>query len=179
MEEYTLRSTRTHRASALRRAADILVILLLCAGLLVLLFKVLLVPVTVERALTSELEEGDLVLVDRFSRYISDYKLGDIVSASPEAGEGQYRVAALGGQTYLVSGAKAYLDGGLIDESGYSAGWPEGAELSFEVPEDCVLLLPDFRDGISDLAPYSVLYNDIYGEVRVRVAPITKLALFF
>ena len=179
MEEYTLRSTKTHKASAARRAMDILVILLAAAGLLVLLFKVLLVPERVRTGLVSELCEGDLVLVDRFSKYLSDYRLGDIVSASPEAGEGLYRIAALGGQSYLVRGGRVYIDGALADESAYSGGWPAGTELMLEVPGDSVLLLPDDRSGVRSLEDYIVLYNDIRGEVRVRVAPIGRLALFY
>lgn len=179
MEEYTLRSTRTHRNSAFRRAADIAVVLLLCAGLLALLFKVLLVPERVTKETVTGLSEGDLILVDRFSKYLSDYKVGDIVAAEPAAGYGLYRIAALGGESYLVIDGQAFLDDNLIDEGSYSDGWPREAELYIEVPEDSVLLLPDERWGLEDLEACLVRYNDIRGEVRLRIYPADKLSLFY
>ena len=179
MDDYTLRSTKTGRSSRARRAADIALIVLLAVGLIVLLFKVLLVPVRIGEPYVGDLRSGDVVLVDRFSKFLSDYKLGDIVRAEPEAGSGEYRVAALGGQRYEVRGGRAYLDGSLVDESAYSGFWPEDAELSIEIEEDEVLLLPDSREGIGDLSHFIVLYNSIVGEVRLRVSPISDIALFF
>lgn len=177
MQEYTVRSTRTKRGSAARRAADIAVVLLLCVGLVAFLFCVVLIPVRVGVSSVSELESGDLLLVDRISRFISDYSIGDIVRAETEAGDGIYRVAAPGGSYYLVRNGKAYLNGAYVEEE-YSSGWPYNLEISFSVPEDQILLLPDDRTGITELSGWSIPYNSVYGEVRFRISPIKKLALF-
>ena len=179
MREYTVRSTRTKTESAARRAADIAVVLLLCAALVVFIFKVLLIPFGVIEPGVFELSQGDTVLVDRVSRYVSDYSLGDIVRAETSGGEGFYRVAALGGSTYLVRNGKAYLNGAFVDESGYSSGWPEGRDMFISVPDEGILLLPDDRTGIGSLEGWSIPYNSVYGEVRMRISPIRKLAIFY
>lgn len=124
MEEYTVRSTYTRAESAARRAADIAVILLLCFFLVFILFKVILVPVEVNDENVAELNTGELLLVDRVSRFIADYSVGDIVRADLGSGYAFYRVAAKGGSLYQVRNGKAYLDGELIDESAYGANGP-------------------------------------------------------
>ena len=47
-----------------------------------------------------------------------------------------------------------------------------------DVPEDEILLLPDDREGVKTLSEWSVLYNSVYGEVRFRVSPLSRLAIF-
>ena len=178
MEEYTVRSTYTRAESAARRAADIAVILLLCFFLVFILFKVILVPVEVNDENVAELNTGELLLVDRVSRFIADYSVGDIVRADLGSGYAFYRVAAKGGSLYQVRNGKAYLDGELIDESAYGGEWSEYAELDCSVPEDSVLLLPDKRPAVSALDRYLIPYGSIYGETRLRVAPLTRLSFF-
>lgn len=175
---YRVRSTRTKRDSALRRAADIAVVLILCAALVVFLFKVLLVPLRMENSPVAELDKGDVVLVDRFSKYLSDYSVGDIVCIDTEEGPAVLRIAAKGGSSYIVTGGRAYLDDALIDESAYSGSWPEEAELSFTVPENELLLLPDQREDVTELSAHSYKYSEIGGEVRIRISPLSKFALF-
>ncbi len=178
MEEYTVRSTYTRAESAARRAADIAVVLILCFFLVFVLFKAVLVPVEVNDENVAELRMGELLLVDRVSRFIADYSVGDIVRADLGSGWAFYRVAAKGGSLYQVRAGKAYLDGSLIDESAYGGEWPEYVELDCAVPEDSVLLLPDKRPAVSGLERYLVPYSSIYGETRVRVAPLTRLSFF-
>lgn len=176
--EYTVRSTRTRKSSRLRRAADGSVIFILCLLILLFIFKVMLEPVRVTAPQVSELEEGDLVLVDRVSKYIAEYAVGDIVRADTGDGLAEYRLAAKGPAVYTVRGGSAYLNGALLDESAYSDGWQADTEFELRIPEGSVLLLPDARQGIEG-APDAVPYNDIIGEVRVRVSPIRRFALFF
>ena len=178
MEEYTVRSTYTRAESAARRAADIAVILLLCFLLVFILFKALLVPVEVKDDNTAELQKGELLLVDRVSRFIADYSVGDIVRADLGSGDEFYRVAAKGGSLYQVRGGKAYLDGSLIDESSYGGEWPEYLDMEIAVPDDSVLLLPDDRAGASSLEGFVIPYGRIKGEARLRVAPMGRLAFF-
>ncbi len=177
MIEYRVRSTRTRAGSAARRAADIIAVLLICLLLVFLLFKFALVPSVVKATHVSDISEGELVLVDRVSRFISDYSVGDIVCADLGEGASFYRVAAAGGSVYQVRNSKAYLDGALIDESAYSEGW-KGVEFGVTVPEYSLLLLPDGREGINDLGAYIIEYNSVYGEVRFRVSPLSRLAIF-
>lgn len=176
--EYKVRSTYTKARSAARRAADIAVILLICAALVFAVFKLVLVPFSVENSLVKDLEEGQLILVDRVSKFISDYKAGDIVRINRGRGFELIRVAAGGGSRYEVRGGRAYLDGCLIDESAYSEGWGEDAEFYISVPEDSLLLLPDSREGIDSLEGFTVRCAEVFGEVRLRIHPLKKLNLF-
>ena len=179
MREYTVRSTRTRNDSAARRVVDVLLIILICAAVLLFIFGVALVPARIEGANVSELSAGDVILVDRVSKYLVDYAVGDIVRAQTEAGESIFRVAALSGSTYLVRGGSAYLDGAQLDESAYSAGWSGISEIRFTVPQNEILLLPDDRTGITHLTGWAVPLNNVIGEVRFRVAPIKRLAFFY
>lgn len=176
--EYRVRSTKTGRSSKRRRAADASVVTILCLLLVLLLFKVILVPVRITSPQVSDLKEGELVLVDRISKYAVDYAVGDIVRAEAGSGLAEYRLAAKGGSTYSVRGGKTYLDGALTDESAYSEGWPRGTEFELKVPEDCVLLLPDVRSAATDPNDYLIEYNAIDGEVRFRISPLKRLAIF-
>ncbi|MBR0135984.1 MAG: hypothetical protein IJM18_07260 [Clostridia bacterium] len=178
MKEYKLRSTVTRTGSKASRWADKAVILGICALLVFALFRFILIPVRVRNDKMHGLAGGELLLVDRISRFVSDYTLGDIVRIRLSGRYDLFRVAAEGGSTYRVSGGRAYLDDALLDESEYSAGWPEGLELYAEVPEDSLLLLPDDRTDITSLDEFVVRYNDVYGEVRFRIAPLNKLAFF-
>lgn len=178
MSEYRVRSTRTRAGSLLRRAADAAVIAGFCLLLVFLLFKFALVPVSVQGDSVSELAKGELVLVDRVSKFVSDHTVGDIVRADLGGGYSFYRLAAMGGSSYQVRNGKAYLDGALIDESAYSAGWPQEAEFGVSVPEGYVLLLPDLREGDFSAEGCIIPYNSIFGEVRFRVSPLSRLAIF-
>ena len=179
MQEYTVRSTRTKTDSAAHRIVDVFAVLLICAAVLFLIFGVMLVPARLNGSNVYELASGDVILIDRVSKYLTDYAVGDLVRAETEAGESIFRVAALSGSSYLVRGGRAYLDGALLDESAYSAGWDRNVELSFHVPENELLLLPDDRTGVTSLTGWAVRITDVYGEVRFRIAPFKRFALFY
>ena len=84
MREYTVRSTRTRNDSAARRVVDVLLIILICAAVLLFIFGVALVPARIAGSNVSELSAGDVILVDRVSKYLVDYAVGDIVRAQNE-----------------------------------------------------------------------------------------------
>ncbi|MCR5808940.1 MAG: S26 family signal peptidase [Clostridiales bacterium] len=179
MSEYTLRSTYTRTSSVLRRAADIVVILVICALLVFLLFKFILVPARAEAPRVSSVEDGELLLVDRFSRFLFDYSVGDLVLAEQDGEKAVLRVAAKAGSTYTVRDGLAYIDGALIDESEYSEGWGGFPDFEIVVPESSLLLLPDDRTELSSAEECVVPYRDITGEVRFRVSPLKRLSFFY
>lgn len=176
--EYRVRSTYTKTRSALRRAADIAVILVISLALVFVLFKLVLVPVSVDENDISEIAPGELLLIDRVSKFISDYTPGDILRVNRGGDYEFLRVAACGGSTYTVRCGCAYLDGALLDESAYSKGWPENVDIELKIPKGSLLLLPDAREGVSDPKSFITTYNRIFGEVRFRISPISKLTLF-
>ena len=178
IREYTVRSTVTRTESRLRKAADIAIVALISAVLVFVLFRFVLVPYEVTDPGVSELREGEMVLVDRFSLFVSEYELGDLLRIRTPEGEAFLRVAAKGGSTYKVVNGRAYLDGSLIDESGYGGDWGGADGLSVAVPEGFLLLLPDSRGEATDLGAGLVSYSDIIGEVRFRIMPFGRIAVF-
>lgn len=174
MKEYTLRSTYTGRSSRLRRAADIALVILISAFLVFVLFRFMLVPKEVGLSLVGGVEEGELVLVDRVSKYVLDYGIGDIL----DTGSGFLRLAARGGDTYIVRNGHAYLNGAYLDESAYSAGWEDGIFIVLTVPEGSLLLLPDSREGLSSLDDFVLPASEVGGELRFRLLPFNKLNLY-
>lgn len=179
MREYKVRSTYTRSSSARRRAADIIAVIIISVMLVFLLFRLVLVPVRVYQPGVVGINDGELLLVDRLSRFIIEYSIGDIVITGKGSYPSFFRVAAGPGSTYTVRGGEAYLDGALLDESGFSEGWDPSLDLEISVPKGHMLLLPDDRTGIVSLEEYVYDYRLIRGEVRFRVAPISNLAFFY
>lgn len=173
--EYTVRSTYTRTDSHLWRAADAAVVLVISVLLAFLLFRFVFVPCEVGANSVVEMREGDVVLVDRVSRFIVDYDLGDVLSAKTEEGSFFLRYAACAGQEYTVRNGRAYLDGALIDESAYGGSWSEGVDFSVTVPEGSLLLLPDNRTGITDPENFVVPYSDVYGAARFLILPFDRV----
>lgn len=176
--EYTVRSTYTRTDSYLWRAADAAVVLVISVLLAFLLFRFVFVPCEVSSKSVAEMSEGDVVLVDRVSRFIVDYEIGDVLNARTEEGSFFLRCAAGAGQEYTVRNGKAYLDGALIDESAYGGSWDVGADFTVKVPEGSLLLLPDDRTGIADLSGFVVPYADVYGAARLLVLPFNRVRAF-
>ena len=167
MRDYVVRSTYTHAESSARRAADVILILLLCAGALFVLFRFM-----------RDLKDGELVIIDRVSKYFAEYAPGDIVRADIGGGMNAYRVAAKGECEALVRDGRLYINGGLLDESEYASGWSESSELYCYVPYNCVLLLPDDRSGVDSLETCVVPIGEVYGKLRLRVYPFDRISLF-
>lgn len=176
--EYVVRSTVTRTESRLRKAADTVVVLFVSALLVFLLFRFVLVPAQVTNPEVTELKEGELVLVDRISKYVSEYGLGDVLQIKTEDGSRILRLAARGGSTYEVRDGKAYLSGALIDESAYGGSWEGMTGLVASVPEGSFLVLPDNREGIGDLSEYIVPFSGVYGKLRLRIMPVSRISLF-
>ena len=178
MRDYVVRSTYTHAESSARRAADVILILLLCAGALFVLFRFMYVPVAAKDPQVRDLKDGELVIIDRVSKYFAEYAPGDIVRADIGGGMNAYRVAAKGECEALVRDGRLYINGGLLDESEYASGWSESSELYCYVPYNCVLLLPDDRSGVDSLETCVLPMGEVYGKLRLRVYPFDRISLF-
>ena len=182
MQDYVVRSTVTHAESAARRAADVIITLFFCAAAVFVLFRFVWVPVAVASPQVNELEDGELVIADRISKWFAEYEPGDIVRADTGDGMNMYRVAvcaAPGGDMELeISGGRLYVNGGLLDESAYTEGFDPSLELFETLPSGSVLLLPDDRGGIASLDKYMLPVNEVYGKLRFRIYPFNKLSLF-
>lgn len=103
------------------------------------------------------LQNGDLLLVVN-SLFCGDYERGDVVIAAKPSFEGGEpivkRVIATGGETVDVNFADGlvYVDGEPLDEPYIreSTHLEEGMSFPFTVPEGCVFLMGDNRNGSRD-----------------------------
>ena len=178
MQDYVVRSSITHAESAARRTADVLLTLFICAAVVFVLFRFIWVPVVTADPPVKELEDGELVLADRISRYFGEYKVGDVVRADIGEGMNMYRVAAPGGTSVTVRGGRLYVNGGLLDESEYASAFDSELDEELEVPEGSVLLLPDDRSGITELEGCVLPVSSVYGKLRLRICPLSRFTLF-
>lgn len=176
--EYTVRSTYTRTDSYLWRAADAAVVIVISVLLVFMLFRFVIVPCEVGSDSVFEIKEGDVVLVDRVSRFIVDYELGDVLNARTEEGSFFLRYAAGSGQEYTVRNGKAYLDGALIDESAYGGSWEGSDDFTLTIPEGSLLLLPDNRSGVIDPERFVIPFSEIYGALRFLILPFDRVRLF-
>ena len=103
------------------------------------------------------LQNGDLLLVVN-GLFCGDYERGDVVIAAKPSFEGGEpivkRVIATGGQTVDMDFdmGMVYVDGQALEEPYIreSTYLEEGMEFPFTVPEDCVFLMGDNRNGSRD-----------------------------
>lgn len=178
MEDYVVRSSVTHAESAARRAADVILVLFICAAAVFVLFRLVWVPVVTADPPIGELGDGEVVLVDRLSKFFKEYEAGDIVRADIGDGMNMYRVVACGEAEVVIRGGQIYINGGLLDESGYASGMAGFKDAEFTVPYGSALLLPDERAGVSDPASCILQEGEIYGKLRFRIYPFGRLAIF-
>ena len=177
MIKYVVRSTNTGRDSSAIRAADWILTLLSGIALVFLIFAFVLRPVELNKPMVNGLNDGELVFVDRVSKYVLGFDRGDIVRADIE-GYNAYRVVAMSGEQVLIQDGRTYIDGSFLDEGEYGAAWDEGVYIRLVVPKGSMLILPDDRVGICSLDGYVIADSDIYGELRLRVYPFSRLSLF-
>ena len=180
-EQFT--NKRLDKSGSLRRRILRAVIVVIGVILLLLLIAfVLMKPFTVSEKTVSELENGELIFADRIGRMFADYERGDLlVYEAYEADRAikcAGRIAALPGERVSVTGGRIYIDGILLDESGYASFFPSDIECELRLGEKELLLLPDSREEIYSVADYVCGYADIIGEIRFRVYPVDRLEVF-
>ena len=150
--------------------------------ILALFFGVWLTPVRISGdSMAPALREGEIVLVDRLAKYWKTPARGDMVMFRTADGDFIKRIAGLPGETVDIQEGKAYIDGRPLDETAYAANYVGSME-PVTVPEGSVFLLGDNRALIYDsrLANLGcVAYTEIFGALRVRVSPLSRVTVFF
>ena len=110
------------------------------------------------------LHKGDLVLVDRLSKYYRNLQRTDLVAYVPKDGQGLIikRVVALGGERVAGKDGVIYIDDTYtLVERDY--GPTNTLDFSpVKVPEGCVFVLSDDRLYFEDMAIYSMVKNNTF-----------------
>lgn len=153
--------------------------------IIVMMLFVMMTPIVVSSQTTEQLEKGDIVFVDKFSKFIVSYERGDLVAYRTSIkGEGTVtkfgRVIAYGGEDVLIVNGLVYINGSLLDESEYSLPFPDDLTLSFTLLDNKLLILPDDRSDSKQISIDEITfeYDEIIGEVRFRAYPFGKMTLF-
>lgn len=138
----------------------------------VVLFFVLLEGVAVTGAsMAPTILPGEVLLSLKNALYLRQPQRGDVLVR--RHGRQVLRVVALAGERVSCFEGQVYVDGQLLEEpyaQGQLPGAPEQA-----VPEGCVYLLPDNRNGALGVV---ASFDEVAGRVVLRVSPLQRAALF-
>ena len=106
---------------------------------------------------------------------------GDMLCYRAVYGGGVYmgRVVGLAGEEVAINGGSVYINGCLLKEDYITEACPVDME-SITVGEGMFLLLPDARSSMQSTASEELIISAerIIGRVAVRVAPISRVAVF-
>ncbi len=153
--------------------------------IIVMVLFVMMTPIAVSSQTTEQLEKGDIVFVDKFSKFIVPYERGDLIAyRTNDKDEGMItkfgRVVAYGGEEVLITNGLVYINGSLLDESEYSLPFPTELSLEITLLDNKLMILPDDRSELAQVSVDEITfeYDEIIGEVRFRAYPFGKMTLF-
>jgi len=151
-----------------------------CLIVAAVLFLVLGRPMRMQAdTMAPAIHRGDVLIVGRYSFYLKSPVRGDIVAYHEDAMPGGIavrRIVAMPGESVACHEGRVYINGILLDESVYAD--TALAEFDpFTVPEGCVYLLPDVREGLADIGAL-IEVTSLMGRVNIRTAPIGDAAIF-
>ena len=147
---------------------------------LVLIFTLWLTGVRVgDTGMAPMLQQGDVLLLDRLSKYVRAPRRGDIVAYRAEDGSALClgRIIGLPGETVQQRDGRVYINGSLLLTEYLVEG---GGDLPLtQVESACYFIMPDDRTSMTGSA-YDMLIpvERIAGKVILRVAPLPRLGIF-
>lgn len=155
---------------------------LVAVAALCLLFLVWLFPLRiVDDSMSPALNKGDAVLCDRMAKYVKAPERGDIILFQTEDGVFIKRIVGMPGETVEIVGGHVFINSIPLDESAYVDVYA-GEMDPLVVPGGAVFVLGDNREQMYDSRLESVgciAYEDIRGELRFRVAPLSNITIFY
>jgi len=170
---------KAHRTQGL---LSLLFSLGVAAVLVYFVFFLWLTPVRITgNSMAPGLVEGDLVLVDRLSKFLTIPDRGDLVLVETVDGPIIKRIVGLPGEHVEIIEGGVFIDSRPLQETGYQVN-TVGTHPKTFVPEGKVFLLGDNRQVVQDSRSQhigTVAYSDIAGVVRLRIHPIARLTLYY
>ena len=175
----TAQRKRAHRTQGLLS----LLFSLAVAGCIVsFVFFLWLTPVRITGdSMAPGLVDGEIVLVDRLSRYLKLPGRGELVLVETTDGPIIKRIIGLPGEHVEIMDGGVYIDSRPLLETGYQVHTVGTHHKTF-VPEGRVFLLGDNRQVVQDSrSPHigTVSYGEIRGVVRLRIHPLSRLTLYY
>ncbi|MGN0800370.1 MAG: signal peptidase I [Christensenellales bacterium] len=178
--------TLHEKDEAFKKASDrdfaIWLLIVLVAAFAVRLF--LFEPIRVSGdSMYDTLIDGERMFVEKVSYWFERPQRGEIIICyyPNHTTTCVKRVIGVPGDRIAILGGEIYLNGEKLDESAYweDVIWSDMAEIT--VPEDCVFVMGDNRNGSSDSRnPLvgSIPYNRVVGRVRSVIWPVARARTF-
>lgn len=153
--------------------------------ILFLMIYVVSITQVVGSSMSSTLENGDVLILNKFKYRFTDIKRGDIISL--EYADTKYlikRVIGLPGDNISIKNNNLYLNDELYVENYLDEGLVyddfDLSTLGYEtIPDDMYLVLGDNREDSLDSREIGLISKDeVIGKVSFRIWPLNKLAAF-
>ena len=178
--------TLHEKDEAFKKASDrdfaLWLLIVLVAAFAVRLF--LFEPIRVSGdSMYDTLSDGERMFVEKVSYWFERPQRGEIIICyyPNHTTTCVKRVIGVPGDRIAILGGEIYLNGEKLDESAYwdDIIWSDMAEIT--VPEDCVFVMGDNRNGSSDsrnplVGP--IPYNRVVGRVRSVIWPVARARTF-
>ena len=164
---------------------DFVKLIIVIVIILFLMIYVVSVTQVVGNSMKSTLENGDVLILNKFKYQFTDIKRGDIISL--EYADTKYlikRVIGLPGDNISIRDNVLYIKGELYVENYLDEGLEyddfELSSLGYDkIPEDMYLVLGDNREDSLDSREIGLISkDDVIGKVSFRIWPLNKLAAF-
>ena len=164
---------------------DFVKLIIVIIIILFLMIYVVSVTQVVGNSMNSTLENGDVLILNKFKYRFTDIKRGDIISL--EYADTKYlikRVIGLPGDKVSIRDNTLYINGELYVENYLDEGLEyddfDLSNLGYDtIPEDMYLVLGDNREDSLDSREIGLISKDeVIGKVSFRIWPLNKLAAF-
>ena len=164
---------------------DFVKLIIVIIIILFLMIYVVSVTQVVGNSMNSTLENGDVLILNKFKYRFTDIKRGDIISL--EYADTKYlikRVIGLPGDKVSIRDNTLYINGELYVENYLDEGLEyddfDLSSLGYDtIPEDMYLVLGDNREDSLDSREIGLISKDeVIGKVSFRIWPLNKLAAF-
>ncbi len=164
---------------------DFVKLIVVIVIILFLMIYVVSITQVVGSSMSSTLENGDVLILNKFKYRFTDIKRGDIISL--EYADTKYlikRVIGLPGDNISIKNNNLYLNDELYVENYLDEGLVyddfDLSDLGYEtIPDDMYLVLGDNREDSLDSREIGLISKDeVIGKVSFRIWPLNKLAAF-
>lgn len=164
---------------------DFVKLIIVIVVILFLMIYVVSITQVVGNSMHSTLENGEVLILNKFKYRFMDIERGDIISL--QYADTKYlikRVIGLPGDSVSIRDNTLYINGELYVESYLDEGLVyddfELSSLGYDtIPDDMYLVLGDNREDSLDSREIGLIRrDDIIGKVSFRIWPLNKLAAF-
>ena len=155
--------------------------MLVTVAILCLVFFIWLFPTRiVDESMAPALTSGEVVLCDRFAKFLRMPERGDMMLFATSDGLFIKRIVGMPGETVEIVQGHVFINSIPLDESSYAVNY-FGDMAPVEVPAGSVFVLGDNREDMYDSrldTVGSIPFDRIEGMLRLRVSPLSRITYF-